>query len=292
MSSNVLHRLAAALTWKQSSSAVAGTVRYRPLLTPTNSHPQIRSSFSRPFISFSHFRPSFPELLIDQCVTKQTSWTLKDSQSFRSKCSIKTSNERRLGHASCKRPLDVSRARSVPILYRDLPTPLYKRSWPQNRIAWQILRSSSTDNRGEGRFRNSPLPHKPEAQIEKGTSESSKLSASSVSNKHIIDRLPNLPHIHKPTKEELLAAATGFWSRLKVRFKWFSIRSVRPFNVDEIGAFFSWVLLGHVLWIILGTTTFFSLAIFAVNTVFAQGMSLSPYSYVQLIDVQKLSLAG
>lgn len=45
---------------------------------------------------------------------------------------------------------------------------------------------------------------------------------------------------------------------------------MRPFNADEIGAFFSWFLLGHVLWIILGTTTFFSLAIFAVNTVFAQ----------------------
>ena len=92
-------------------------------------------------------------------------------------------------------------------------------------------------------------------------------TAASIANKHLIGRLPN---IHRPSKEELLAAATGFWSRLKVRFKWFSIRSARPFNADDIGAFFSWVLLGHVLWIILGTTTFFSLAIFAVNTVFAQ----------------------
>lgn len=91
-----------------------------------------------------------------------------------------------------------------------------------------------------------------------------------ATNKQLRDRLPDISHIHRPSREELLAAATGFWSRLKVRFKWFSIRSVRPFNVDEIGAFFSWFLLGHVLWIILGTTTFFSLAIFAVNTVFAQ----------------------
>ena len=85
-----------------------------------------------------------------------------------------------------------------------------------------------------------------------------------------LPHMPNMSNIHRPSKEELLAAATGFWSRLKVRFKWFSIRSARPFNADDIGAFFSWVLLGHVLWIILGTTTFFSLAIFAVNTVFAQ----------------------
>lgn len=88
--------------------------------------------------------------------------------------------------------------------------------------------------------------------------------------KHLKSRLNNISHIHRPSREELLAAANGFWSRLKIRFKWFSIRSVRPFNADEIGAFFSWFLLGHVLWVILGTTTFFSLAIFAVNTVFAQ----------------------
>ena len=93
-------------------------------------------------------------------------------------------------------------------------------------------------------------------------------SNKTTANKNLMDRLPHIPH--RPSREELLAAATGFWARLKVRFKWFSIRSARPFNADEIGAFFSWVVLGHVLWIILGTTTFFSLAIFAVNTVFAQ----------------------
>ncbi|KAL4801221.1 hypothetical protein BDV18DRAFT_165174 [Aspergillus unguis] len=90
------------------------------------------------------------------------------------------------------------------------------------------------------------------------------------SNRHLINRLPHMPHLHRPTKEELLAAATGFWSRLKVRFKWFSIRSVRPFNLDEITALFSWVFLGHVVWIVLGTTTFFSLLILTINTVFAQ----------------------
>jgi len=79
-----------------------------------------------------------------------------------------------------------------------------------------------------------------------------------------------MPQFHRPTKEELLAAATGFWSRLKVRFKWLTIKSVRPFNMDEIFGFFSWILLGHVVWIIVGTTTFVSLAILAINTVFAQ----------------------
>lgn len=92
-----------------------------------------------------------------------------------------------------------------------------------------------------------------------------------ISNRHLFNRLPHVSQLHRPTKEELLAAANGFWSRLKIRFKWFSIRSVRPFNLDEITALFSWVLLGHVVWVVLGTTTFFSLLILAINTVFAQG---------------------
>ncbi|KAK3389498.1 mitochondrial distribution and morphology proteins-domain-containing protein [Podospora didyma] len=80
--------------------------------------------------------------------------------------------------------------------------------------------------------------------------------------------LPKMPH--RPTKEELLAAASGFGERLKVRFKWFSIRSMRPWNADEWGAFVSWFLFGHLVWILVGTTTFFSLVILTINTVLAQ----------------------
>lgn len=57
---------------------------------------------------------------------------------------------------------------------------------------------------------------------------------------------------------------------MKVRFKWLTIKSSRPFNVDEIVGFISWIALGHVIWIVIGTTTFVSLAILAINTVFAQ----------------------
>ncbi|KZF24649.1 hypothetical protein L228DRAFT_208602 [Xylona heveae TC161] len=108
------------------------------------------------------------------------------------------------------------------------------------------------------------------SQSKESTATEHSSGTSSQQNKHILERLPQVSNIHRPSKEELLAAATGFWSRLKVRFKWFSIRSVRPFNMDDISAFFSWVLVGHMIWIIVGTTTFFSLVIFLVNTVFAQ----------------------
>ena len=131
-------------------------------------------------------------------------------------------------------------------------------------------KSSSTHNPHRTKQNSNESPKPPPNAPQNTAKTAAQATAAQQTNKLLIDRLPNIPQIHRPTKEELLAAASGFWSRLKVRFKWFSIRSARPFNADEIGAFFSWVLLGHVLWIILGTTTFFSLAIFAVNTVSAQ----------------------
>jgi distribution and morphology protein 31 len=101
--------------------------------------------------------------------------------------------------------------------------------------------------------------------------EGARQEPSPSSNKYLhLSHLPKMPH--RPTKEELLAAATGFWSRLKVRFKWFSIRSVRPWNVDDWSAFVSWFVLGNIVWILVGTTTFFSLVILSINTVVAQGM--------------------
>ncbi|KAI9787857.1 MAG: Mitochondrial distribution and morphology protein 31, mitochondrial precursor [Peltula sp. TS41687] len=128
----------------------------------------------------------------------------------------------------------------------------------------EFKHGGKTDGVGNGNLR--------EGDIHSGSAKESKsggaaAAASSATNKNILERLP---HLHRPTKEELLAAATGFWSRQKIRFKWFSIRSLRPFNTDDISAFFSWFLVGHVIWILLGTTTFFSLAILAVNTVVAQ----------------------
>lgn len=103
--------------------------------------------------------------------------------------------------------------------------------------------------------------------------QSSNETSSDSSNYFHLPHLPKLPH--RPTKEELLAAATGFWSRLRVRFKWLTIRSTRPWNVDDWSAFVSWFLLGHIVWILVGTTTFFSLVVLTINTVVAQGISES-----------------
>ncbi|EEB08250.2 inner membrane protein Mdm31 [Schizosaccharomyces japonicus yFS275] len=47
-------------------------------------------------------------------------------------------------------------------------------------------------------------------------------------------------------------------------------RQSKPLTVDNVSAFFSWWLVSHIIWIVVGTTTFFSLLIYLLNTVFAQ----------------------
>ena len=135
------------------------------------------------------------------------------------------------------------------------------------------LRNNSSDSRNDKRnvTRGSP------ESAPKGTATGSKHGVGPTEQESLANsvskylHLPKIPH--RPSREELLAAASGFWERLKVRFKWFSIRSMRPWNADEWGAFVSWFLFGHLVWILVGTTTFFSLIILTINTVFAQGSS-------------------
>ncbi|KKY30134.1 putative mitochondrial distribution and morphology protein 31 [Diaporthe ampelina] len=61
---------------------------------------------------------------------------------------------------------------------------------------------------------------------------------------------------HRPTKEELLSAANGFWQRLKVRFKWFSIRMNTVFAQETLAR---WV--GDYLTQAAGVTIVFESAI-------------------------------
>ncbi|TID27507.1 Mitochondrial distribution and morphology protein family 31/32 [Venturia nashicola] len=142
----------------------------------------------------------------------------------------------------------------------------------RRRLAGEIRNKSSVSN-GKSR---APSPNVSSPKAELSPKAKPEKSAQKIedpippTSHHLLDRLPHLPHIHRPTKEELLAAASGAWARFGVRFKWFSIKSARPFNIDDISAFFSWIFVGHLVWLIVGTTTFVSLLVFVVNTVFAQ----------------------
>ncbi|KAF9478791.1 mitochondrial distribution and morphology protein family 31/32 [Pholiota conissans] len=76
----------------------------------------------------------------------------------------------------------------------------------------------------------------------------------------------SLPHPHRPTREDFLNVATNFWQRLRIRFKWFTVRGFRKFNADDISAFITWFLMSQTLWILVGTTTFFSVIFATANS--------------------------
>ncbi len=52
-----------------------------------------------------------------------------------------------------------------------------------------------------------------------------------------------------------------------------STSSAQNSTADKISAFFSWIIFGNVVWVLLGTTTFLSIIIYALNTVVAQDLS-------------------
>ncbi|ODQ66566.1 hypothetical protein NADFUDRAFT_45996 [Nadsonia fulvescens var. elongata DSM 6958] len=90
-----------------------------------------------------------------------------------------------------------------------------------------------------------------------------------ITEQKSLSKLPLLPK-NRLIKEQLLASSTGMFNRMGIRIKWLLTKQVRPFNIDDISAFFSWIIVGNVIWILLGTTTFASLILFLMNTVFAQ----------------------
>lgn len=57
----------------------------------------------------------------------------------------------------------------------------------------------------------------------------------------------------RPTRDDLLNVATNFWQRFRIRFKWFTIKSFRKFNADDISAFITWFLMSQTVWILVGT---------------------------------------
>ena len=58
---------------------------------------------------------------------------------------------------------------------------------------------------------------------------------------------------HRPTREDFLNAANGFWQRARIRFRWLTIRSFRKYNADDISAFVTWFVMSQTLWLFIGT---------------------------------------
>lgn len=73
-------------------------------------------------------------------------------------------------------------------------------------------------------------------------------------------------------RAKLLAAAPSFMARLKIRLKLLLMRQIRPWRLDDFIAMFSWAFLANVAFVLLGTTTFFSLLLATANSLQFQGI--------------------
>ncbi|KAF9430933.1 Mitochondrial distribution and morphology protein 31, mitochondrial precursor [Podila epigama] len=80
------------------------------------------------------------------------------------------------------------------------------------------------------------------------------------------------------SRAKLLAAAPTFLARLKIRLKLLLMRQIRPWRVDDFIAMFSWAFLANVAFVLLGTTTFFSLILATANSLQFQGFVASKIS--------------
>lgn len=132
--------------------------------------------------------------------------------------------------------------------------------------------------RSEHDRRDDALPTSPKADLAKRSKDD--VQAHLLSFPESIRRLAlSLPTsgIRRPTKDEcvttlcgdailqhpskidvllfdrLLAGTSSFLDRLRIRFKWFTIRGFRRFRADDWSAFASWIVGGVGIWVIVGT---------------------------------------
>ncbi|GAA5854559.1 hypothetical protein JCM3766R1_006076 [Sporobolomyces carnicolor] len=73
-----------------------------------------------------------------------------------------------------------------------------------------------------------------------------------------------------PTVDQLLHLSNSFFDRLKIRFKWFTIRSYRRFRLDDWSAFFSIGILSTLGWFLIKTTSAFAVVFVLVNSLSSQ----------------------
>lgn len=81
--------------------------------------------------------------------------------------------------------------------------------------------------------------------------------------------LPSPPG-RAPSQDQLLQLTTSFFERLKIRFKWATIRSYRRYRPDDYSAFVSVGMAGTLTWFLISTTSFFAFCFAVINSLSLQ----------------------
>ncbi|KAF9976600.1 Mitochondrial distribution and morphology protein 31, mitochondrial precursor [Actinomortierella ambigua] len=89
-------------------------------------------------------------------------------------------------------------------------------------------------------------------------------------HKHHHNPPPTGP-LNRVERAKLLSDAPNWLARMKIRLKLLLMRQIRPWRVDDFIAVFSWAFLANAMFVLLGTTTFVSLVLAALNSLQFQG---------------------
>ncbi|KAG0048567.1 Mitochondrial distribution and morphology protein 31, mitochondrial precursor [Gryganskiella cystojenkinii] len=110
--------------------------------------------------------------------------------------------------------------------------------------------------------------------------EAGKSNSPSVSSSQsaLVKYTPPTGPLDRVGRAKLLAAAPNFMARLRIRLKLLLMRQIRPWRVDDFIAMFSWAFIANVAFVLLGTTTFFSLVLATANSLQFQGFVASKIS--------------
>ncbi|KAF9174053.1 Mitochondrial distribution and morphology protein 31, mitochondrial precursor [Mortierella sp. AD011] len=103
-------------------------------------------------------------------------------------------------------------------------------------------------------------------------------ASSSSTQNALVKYTPPIGPLDRVDRARLLSAAPNSLARLKLRFKLLLMRQIRPWRVDDFIAMFSWAFLANVAFVLLGTTTFFSLILATANSLQFQGFVASKIS--------------
>ncbi|KAF9180040.1 Mitochondrial distribution and morphology protein 31, mitochondrial precursor [Haplosporangium sp. Z 767] len=106
------------------------------------------------------------------------------------------------------------------------------------------------------------------------------LSTSTAASRQsaLVKYIPPTGPLNRVDRAKLLSATPTFMARFKIRLKLLLMRQIRPWRVDDFIAMFSWAFLANVAFVLLGTTTFFSLVLAAANSLQFQGFVASKIS--------------
>ncbi|KAF9580889.1 Mitochondrial distribution and morphology protein 31, mitochondrial precursor [Lunasporangiospora selenospora] len=103
------------------------------------------------------------------------------------------------------------------------------------------------------------------------STHSTSLSKSTRAPSALVKYTPPSGPLSRVDRAKLISEAPNFLARLKIRLKLLLMRQIRPWRVDDFIAMFSWAFLANVAFVLLGTTTFFSLVLATANSLQFQG---------------------